>query len=469
MKRIFTKPGEKSGSIKVGHDAEDQRNRRQRGTIMMLTALMITVMIGFLALSIDLGFAFSARGQFQNGIDAAALAGIAATRLTIESTDPGPQQQAIAQKLAVDYAKLNQVRRYADPAANDPSPNANDIVITSGNIQVLTNGDELPRVKVDSSIPVPTLFAGMFGLNGFNISAGATATVLPVDGGTGTIGLAKSQQGGGCWSPVMLADTFFDSSNNVHWPGDPARGADEWPTLFGDYYRSRFAAGARNTPPYLDAYGGGVGDYVTGVRDTKVVSDIDLNKTVMGRYIEIRPKFYRIANLAALPAVSANGVSSNGYSVTDAARYGYCGQIRVGMDLTVYSKDDVTAYDQARLGLQSLKANTLDSDFLDTTVLNSYRYIKSSSYPAPNTHAMIVPVMLFSPVEVARNPDVSVLRVTNIGMFFMQDVRDDGTLYGFFVRELVAGGTPIDPSNMAIDNDPVFKRTWLPMSIQLMR
>ena len=469
MKRIFTKPGEKSGRIRMGHETDDPRNRRQRGTIMMLTALMITVMIGFLALSIDLGFAFSARGQFQNGIDAAALAAVAATRLTIESADPGPQQQSVAAKLAVDYAKLNQVRRYADPGKNDPSPNANDIVLTGGNIQVQTNGDDLPRVKVDSSIPVPTLFAGMFGINGFNISAAATATVVPVDGGTGTVGIAKSQQGGGCWSPVMLPDTFFDGSNNVHWAGDPARGSDEWPTQFGDYYRSRFAAGARNTPPYLDAYAGGVGPYVTGVRDTKLISDIDLNKSIMGRYIELKPKYYRIANLAALPAISANGVSTNGYSVTDAARYGYCGQIRVGMDLTVFSKDDTSVYDQARLGLQSLKSNTLDSDFLDTTVLNSYRYVKTSSYPSPNTHAMVVPVLLFSPVDVARNPDLTQLRITNIGMFFMQDVRDDGTLYGFFVREIVAGGTPVDPANLSLDSDPAFKRTWLPMSIQLMK
>lgn len=467
MKRIFTKPGEKSGSIKVGLETKDPRNRRQRGVIMMLTALMITVMIGFLALSIDLGFAFSSRTQFQNGIDSATLAGAAALRMAIESSDPGPQQQAVAEKLAVDYAKLNQVRRYADPGIKDPSPNANDIVITAGNVQVQGNED-LPRIRVDSSVPVPTLFAGIFGLNGFSVSAAATATVVPVDGGTGTIGVAGPRDCG-CWSPVMLADTFFDSSNNVHWAGDPARGADEWPTQFGDYYRSRFAAGARNTPPYLDAYSGGVGAYTTGVRDTKLISEIDSNKAIMGRYIEIKPKYYRIANLAILPPLSANNVSTSSYSVTDAARYGYCGKIRVGMDMTVYGKDDSAAYDQARLGLQALKSNTLDSDFLDLTTLNSFRYVKTSSYPAPNTHPMVVPVMLFSPVEVARNPDAAQLRVTNIGMFFMQEVRDDGTLYGFFVREIVAGGTPVDPANLAIDSDPTFKRSWLPMSVQLMR
>lgn len=471
MKRIFTKPGETSGAVNLGSGGRgaNSRNRRQRGVIMMLTALMITVMIGFLALSIDLGFAFSSRGQFQSGIDAAALAGASALRLTIESADPGPQQQDVAKELAVQYAALNQVRRYADPGRDDPTPNANFIKLTPGNVQVQNNGD-LPRVRVDASIPVPTLFAGMFGLNGFNIGAGATATVFPVDGGVGTVGAGISPStGGACWGPVMLPDTFFDSSNNVHWAGEPARGSDEWPTLFGDYYRSRFAAGARNVAPYLDAYSGGVGDYVTGVRDTKLIADIDANKTIMGRYIEIKPKYYRIANLTKLPVLSANGLMTNSYSPSDAAKYGYCGKIRVGMDMTVFSKDDAAVYDQVRVGLQGLKALALDNEFIDLTLLNSYRYVKTSSYPVPNSNPMIIPVMMFSPVDVARNPDLTQLRVTNIGMFFMQEVRDDGTLAGFFVREIFTGGAPIEPANMAIDSDVSFKRGWLPMSVQLMR
>ncbi len=468
MKRIFSKFG-------LGKKLNLDRGsrRRQRGVIMMLTALMITVMIGFLALSIDLGFAFSSRSQFQNGIDAAALAAAAALRLTIENSDPGAQQQSVSQQLAVEFAGKNQVRRYSDPGMNDPSPNANNIVINASNVLVQTSTSEvnanygLPRVKVDSSIPVPTLFAGMFGLNGFTISASATATVFPVDGGTGTIGVAKSTIGGGCWSPVMLPDTFFDDSGNVHWVGDPARGEGfdyEWPRQFGDYYRSRFAAGARNTPPYLDAYSGGVSDWVTGVRDTKTYNDITLNKTVMGRYIEFKPQHYRIANLSTLPQVTANPYSVGGF-----AQFGYCGQLRVGRDLPIYDKDDVTAYDQVRVGLQALKFNSLDNDFLDVAILNNFRYVKSGEYPSPNTHAMIIPVMLFSPVDIARNEFATQLKVTNIGMFFLQEVRNDGTLAGFFVREIVAGGTPIDAANLALESDPSFKRSWLPMAVQLVK
>ena len=52
----------------------------------------------------------------------------------------------------------------------------------------------------------------------------------------------------------------------------------------------------------------------------------------------------------------------------------------------------------------------------------------------------------FNPVEIARNADVAQLKITNIGLFFLEEVRDDGTLRGFFVREIISGGTPIEPA-----------------------
>jgi hypothetical protein len=430
---------------------------------MLLTAVLITVMIGMLALSIDVGFAYSSRNQFQNGIDAAALAAAAALRLTVESSSSSPQMTAVAEGLAVQFAGFNQVRRYNDPDPNSMTPNANQITISAGNVQVQDNFD-LPRVKVDATLQIPTLFAGLFGLNGFTISSAATATVFPVDGGTGTIG-AGTAVGGGCWRPLMLPDTFYDQSENVHWVGDPLRGNDEdhdLPKQPGDYYRSRFAAGAREIQPFIDSYGGGGGVSTTGLRDTRLTNEIDGNKTIIGRYVEFRAKYYRIANLATLPRVTADVLS-----VGDLANFGYCGQIRVGDNVSVYSKDDLVSYEQVRLGLQALNYRTLGSDFVDTTLRDQYHYIKSGSYPSPNSHGAIVPVMLFDPVEIARNPDVAQLKITNIGLFFLEEVRDDGTLRGFFVREIISGGTPIDSANMAVDRDPSFKRSWLPMSVQL--
>jgi len=459
MKRIF------ANTVEQPPESNPPVRRRQRGSIMLLTSLLITVMIGMLALSIDVGFAFSSRNQFQNGIDAAALAGAAALRLTVESNSSSPQQTSVAQALAIQFAGFNQVRRYADPDPNGNEPNANKIIINAGNVQVQDNFD-LPRVKVDASMPIPTLFAGLFGLNGFTISSAATASVFPVDGGVGTIG-AGTAVGGGCWRPLMLPDTFYDQSDNVHWVGDPLRGNDEdhdLPKQPGDYYRSRFAAGAREIQPFIDSFNGGGGLSATGLRDTRLTSEIDGNKTIIGRYVEFKPKYYRIANLATLPRVTADVLSAG-----DLANFGYCGQVRVGNDVTVYSKDDLATYEQVRLGLQSLNYRTLGSDFVDTDLRDQFHYIKSGSYPSPNSHGAIIPVMLFNPVEIARNADVAQLKVTNIGLFFLEDVRDDGTLRGFFVREIIAGGTPIDPANMAVDRAPSFKRSWLPMAVQLVK
>lgn len=465
MKSVFVKNKMKFQDQEQLAEAGKPVRRRQRGSIMLLTALLMTVMIGILALSIDVGFVFSSRHQFQNGIDAAALAAASGLRLTIESSASAPQQRSVAEELAVKYAGLNQVRRYSDPGKDDPSPNANRIVITAGNVSVQDNFD-LPRVTVNADLPISTLFAGFFGLNTFTIKSVATATVFPVDGGNGTMSAGTSNGNGG-WRPLMLPDTFYDQSNNVHWVGDPSRGGDmdhDLPKQPGDYYRSRFAAGAREVIPYLDSYSGGGGVNATGLRDTRLTTEIDGNQTILGRYVEFKLPYYRIANLATLPRLTAELPS-----LDTQANLGYYGQIRVGDDVSVYSKDDLVSYERVRLGLQSMTRRVLDSDFVDPDIRTQFHYIKSGAYPVPNTHGAIIPVMLFNPVEIARNPDVTQVKITNIGLFFLEEVRADGTLRGFFVREIFSGGTPIDSSNMSVDRDPSFKRSWLPMSVQMVK
>ncbi len=466
MKHVFARIKMKFQNKEQLTEAGEPVRRRQRGSIMLLTALLMTVMIGILALSIDVGFAFSSRHQFQNGIDAAALAAASGLRLTVESSTTSPQQKSVAEQLAVKYAGLNQVRRYADPGKDDTGPNANQIIITAGNVSVQDNFD-LPRVTVNADLPITTLFAGFFGLNNFTIKSVATATVFPVDGGNGTIS-AGTTKGNGGWRPLLLPDTFYDQSNNVHWVGDPGRGGDEdhdLPKQPGDYYRSRFAAGAREVFPYIDSLNGGGGGNVTGLRDTRLTNEIDGNQTIIGRYVEFKQTYYRIANLATLPRLTDELPS-----VDVQANLGYYGQIRVGDDVSVFSKDDLVSYERVRLGLQSLTNRVLDSDFVDPDLRSQFHYIQSSSYPVPNSHGAIIPVMLFDPVELTKNNgEFAQAKITNIGLFFLEQVRDDGTLRGFFVREIFSGGTPIDQANMSVDRDPSFKRSWLPMSVRLSR
>ena len=53
----------------------NRHSPRRRGTVIVMVAVMLTVVLGFAALTIDLGTLYSARGQLQRAADASALAG----------------------------------------------------------------------------------------------------------------------------------------------------------------------------------------------------------------------------------------------------------------------------------------------------------------------------------------------------------------------------------------------------------
>lgn len=430
---------------------------------MLLTSVLIVGMIGMLALSIDLGFLFSARNQFQNGIDAAALAAGTALRVTIEDDQAAPHQTLIAQELGVQFAGYNQVRRHADPDPDSGEPNANNIVLSPSSV-VVDAGADIPKVRINTSMTMPLLFAGLFGFNSMGMGAAAAASLLPVDGGTGTIG-AGTATGAGCWRPLLLPDTFYDANDQPMIVGADIGGVTRMPDQAGDYYRSRFAAGARNAHPFVDSFSGARAS-VTSLRDTRLQAEIG-TKTIMGQEVIFRSNFYFIANLSGLPRATFDILSPG-----DLANFGYCGKIRVGDDIPVYPLIDLATYGQVRTGLLALKHRTLDSDSIDTFTEAQYRYVKSASYPGPNTHGAIIPVLLYNPILMKDYPNlgaVTTLKVTNIGLFFLKEVDANGHLRGYFVREVIAGGTPIDATNIAADSDPSFKRSWLPMSVQLQR
>ena len=50
------------------------RSRQEKGQILMLAALLATVMLGMVALVVDVGFWYSERRQVQNAADEATLA-----------------------------------------------------------------------------------------------------------------------------------------------------------------------------------------------------------------------------------------------------------------------------------------------------------------------------------------------------------------------------------------------------------
>ena len=128
--------------------------REERGQILLLTALLLTVFIGLVGLTVDAGFLFAQRRQAQNGADAAALAG--AQRLW----EGGSQAQSIA--AAFSYAHDNgyvasQTTVNLLPGAN---PTAVEVIVeeqpTSFFIHVLIPGANTVRARaVADTVDLP--------------------------------------------------------------------------------------------------------------------------------------------------------------------------------------------------------------------------------------------------------------------------------------------------------------------------
>jgi hypothetical protein len=294
------------------------------------------------------------------------------------------------------------------------------------------------------------------------IGASAKASLLPVDGGTGAI--SSGVRGAGCWRPLFLPDTFSNVTNSMpKFVSDGVDGSAPVVPKDGDYYRSRFAAGGRNIFPFIDAVNA-LGGEVTGLRDTSLSSEIGV-KTLMGQTVVFSPKYYKIPDFAKLTPDGSPVVS-----LQDFASFGYCGKIRVGDDIQAYTSGDLAAYEQVRLGLTGFLQNTVGGDPVDTVDESLFHYVKSFGYPDPNTYPAIIPVLFYNPIFWKDGTAASLtnLKVTNIGLFCLKRVSPNGDLEGYFVREIISGGTPVDPINMVADSASI-KRAWLPMAVQLLR
>ena len=70
--------------------------KKQRGSVLVMTAAMLVVLVGLAALVVDLGFLYATRVQLTNMADAAALAGVQEL----------PRNSDGAYSTAADYARL---------------------------------------------------------------------------------------------------------------------------------------------------------------------------------------------------------------------------------------------------------------------------------------------------------------------------------------------------------------------------
>jgi Flp pilus assembly protein TadG len=156
------------------------KHRKESGTVAVLVAICLIVIIGFLALALDIGYLMVTRNESQDAADAAALAG--ARRLgenyytkvqdkttnvvSVSEITAGLNKvanQGVAQdNVAIKLGSWDQVSgTFAETAVN---PNAVEATVTRQ--QGLTSG------------PIRTFVAGVLGIPNFRMEATATATIL---------------------------------------------------------------------------------------------------------------------------------------------------------------------------------------------------------------------------------------------------------------------------------------------------
>jgi len=143
----------------------------QSGVVLVLTTLALVVLLGFAALSIDVGNQFAHRRKAQGAVDASALAG------AIEASSPGATSQA-AVDVIKDYVNRNLDMTVTDAQwvadCADPTP----LAVTAADLGLVPATDcisfSLDEMRV--SLPVfalDTIFARVVGVDQLTYTAAA--------------------------------------------------------------------------------------------------------------------------------------------------------------------------------------------------------------------------------------------------------------------------------------------------------
>lgn len=167
--------------------ARDRSRTRpgERGQVVVIVAIFMVVLIGFSALAVDYGSYLIARRSYQNIADAAALAGSVHMSRPIDDTKRGSARAAAWDSLARQLA-LSGPFPSSDTGAGSPHQEGGwSIWVTTpptaagskypGSSNISGSASVFVRVEKDN----PAFLSRMFGINGRNITAWATAGNAP--------------------------------------------------------------------------------------------------------------------------------------------------------------------------------------------------------------------------------------------------------------------------------------------------
>jgi len=203
-----------------------RRFARRRGNILALTAVLMIVLLGFVALAVDVGYLYTVRNELQRTADAAAIA--AAMELADRDGNAGTETHDLlsvtARNKAVQFASLNPVVNSSPTLASDdvvvgyisnPKNPASPLVSTPTGL--LPNAVTV-RVQRTSSVNgnVPLFFAKALGMSETSGLAEATAALV-----SGFSGFRAPSDG----TNIDLLPFALDQDT---WNGLTTYGTDSW-------------------------------------------------------------------------------------------------------------------------------------------------------------------------------------------------------------------------------------------------
>lgn len=151
----------------------------QRGAIMVLFAVLLPVLFGFMGFSIDLGLAYVEHGKMQDIADAAALAGAAHLG---DSDRETTVKEAVKAYVEANGIKLgaNDLVNKADSSSwdtKDTLAKGQDALVSYGIVSVTKDGETRDRVRVRITKRAPLFFFNVLGdfSDGIVVAAKAAA------------------------------------------------------------------------------------------------------------------------------------------------------------------------------------------------------------------------------------------------------------------------------------------------------
>lgn len=146
---------------------EPKSRRKERGVVIIWTAFFMVLMLGFIAIGIDVAKVMATRSELQNAADAAALAGASAINLQTGKVRPDSALVRATQTAGLNKAFTSSPTAVALLAADVlVNPNANTVKVTV-------------RRNAASGGPMITHVAQVLGFTHVDLSATATAQASP--------------------------------------------------------------------------------------------------------------------------------------------------------------------------------------------------------------------------------------------------------------------------------------------------